>query len=913
MFAHWIVSSCMLLSIVLSQSDLSSNASEAEDYSGYEYDYYSSYEYGYYGYEIPDITFENEWGEEKGLFIAPDWTNWNVDREDGSGIFSCFNATERARYREIFQVTETELHLNGKTRFFSDNWGFGSLAVDIILQEIFGFQINMSLLYVSVIPMMENSWQFPAETGFQIPFFHLELWASDFTFWNLYRYASPEVDISLIGTPFFWVIMVREDTLAEVEAEIGDDTTFLDVWRTYLDPVVVAAMASPEDIDNLGGAPCNDDQTAFANCFNVDISVVSEYTGVEGGMLVNGTYYPPQCPVGDASDCMVLISFLPDYSMHLHADLIAQYDLKWVVKYIGGEWSSDTLELFQHLYENKRVLFEIYQPTVFGAGDWRFISMPVTHPFAQQDQIFGGVSSRMAFVSRFAHNLISSGFIMGTDDYKIMNEYIRNATGIYDPDHLPISCRWLKEHESSWSSWIDLEQKPQTEDLCERVSDATLQKLLEFRALSDLELEGVVMEQGNDLFRTLDSSMEDLYSIQYAMTQCITSQDDSDSQLHLLTVILAVIGFVMMIIALICIVSKRKEPIIKSSSFVMLMTLVSGGCMGLVYPFLNDTSVLSNCYMQPVIFQMSLTIICGAISFKTWRLSYYIKMANECKKPKTITDLNLVIRLGCVMTAVGTYLLVLFLVYPMETEGIVFEAEIFEVCKQEAAFKNCYLGLLLLECVQLAVVGQSVWSLRSLSTQFNESKWISVIMYHCCMFIVALIVLDQNIIEMNPDQIYFAKSIVVELFVFVSVFGLLIPKFVLIAKDVKFSGDIVAKDMIHIDTNAMTKDDVKKIKRLVSKFGYDLKKRGSVNLSHTDLFESTKGSVSRSFKGSVTRLFKRSVSQSQQFKRSVSDVSQSSVSARFVSQDTAEIELQVHNDEVRMKSQRPEEGKGEKN
>lgn len=183
------------------------------------------------------------------------------------------------------------------------------------------------------IPILENSWQFPVETGARVPFFHLELWASDFTFWDLYRYASPEVDISLMGTPFFWVIMVREETLAEVEAEIGDSTTFLDVWRTFLDPKVIDAMASPNQIGNQQGALCDVDQWTFDDCLDVD---VSEYTGIEGAVLVNGTYYPPQCPVDDHADCMVLISFLPDYSLHLHADLIQQYGLKWVVKYIGG-------------------------------------------------------------------------------------------------------------------------------------------------------------------------------------------------------------------------------------------------------------------------------------------------------------------------------------------------------------------------------------------------------------------------------------------------------------------------------------------------------------------------------------------------------------------------------------------------
>ena len=857
MFAEWTVLSCMLLSIVLSQSNLSSDATEEEEYSGSEYDYEYEYDSSYYyeyDYEWVYITFDDHEGEEQEWYFASH-TNWHYGRDDGLGVFSCFSEEERARYREMFQVSGLELDLNGRTRFASDDWGFGSIAVSIILQEIFGFQINMTELYHNAIDKMENSWRFPSESGYQVPFIHLELWAGDFTAWDLYHYDSPESDLSLIGVPYSWVIMMRDDMLAEVEAEIGDSTTFLDVWRTFLDPVVVAAMASPEDIDDLHLTYCGKHGGAhagpvFGNCSYVD---VSELTGVDGAMIVDGTYYPPQCPVGNASHCMVLISFRPEYSFHLHWDLIAQYDLQWVVKYIGWELGFDTLERFQELYENKRVLFEIYQPTVYGTGAWRFIAVPVKHPFAKQDQIFGGASSRMATVSHFAHDLATSGFMMGTDDFDVMLEYVLEKNGIYDEGHLNISCRWMKEHESSWIKWIDLEQKPQTEGLCDRVTDETLQKLLEFQTLSDLELEGVVMAEGAALFSILDSSIEDLYSIQYAMSQCISSQEDANSGLQWVTGVLAVIGWILMIFALILVVMKRKAAVIKSSSLVMLITLISGGCVGLVYPFLNDTSVVANCYLQPIIFQVSLTVICGAIWVKTWRLSYYIKMANAFKKPKTISDLNLILRLSCGVTAINLYLMAVFLGYPMDTEVIIFEAQKFDVCSYQGSFKECYLALLILECVQLIVVGQSVWSLRSLSAQFNESKWISVIMYHSCVFIVTLIVLDEDIIEMNPIQIYFAKSIIVELFVFVSVFGLLIPKFVMIVKDVQFSGDIVAKDMIQIDTNAMSKEDVKQIKRLVSKFGYDLKKRGSVVLSRTDPFESPNTSRKGSMESIVTQ------------------------------------------------------------
>merc|ERR1712096_99889 len=108
--------------------------------------------------------------------------------------------------------------------------------------------------------------------------------------------------------------------LEDVETALADNVTFLDVWRSFMNPDVVALMSSPSEIDNADGAYCDAEQWTFDNCLNVSVEDSCGRVPVPGAMIINGTYYPPQCPP-PADDCMVLVSFLPDYSLHLHADL----------------------------------------------------------------------------------------------------------------------------------------------------------------------------------------------------------------------------------------------------------------------------------------------------------------------------------------------------------------------------------------------------------------------------------------------------------------------------------------------------------------------------------------------------------------------------------------------------------------
>ena len=85
---------------------------------------------------------------------------------------------------------------------------------------------------------------------------------------------------------------------------------------------------------------------------------------------------------------MVLVAWLPDYSLHLHADLIALFDLKLCVKYMGMESYFIPMETFTRYHnENKKVLFEMWTPSIFTAGNWSYISLPVDHQIS--DQVWG--------------------------------------------------------------------------------------------------------------------------------------------------------------------------------------------------------------------------------------------------------------------------------------------------------------------------------------------------------------------------------------------------------------------------------------------------------------------------------------------------------------------------------------------
>ena len=202
--------------------------------------------------------------------------------------------------------------------------------------------------------------------------------------------------------------------------------------------------------------------------------------------------------------------------------------MKMVVIYLGSEIDETAMELFNDLYNSSaKVLFEMWKPSIFTAADWDFVSFPVQHDLAKQSQIFRGVSSAMKYISNFANNLLSSGFIMGTADYDWMFQQIylnydgEGSVGMYDWDHLDICCRWLNESEASWQNWIDVRQKQDTNSICADVTDETLLLLLAYRELSDVQIEATVMAQGRDFFEPLDATMIDLFSVHYALAHCI--------------------------------------------------------------------------------------------------------------------------------------------------------------------------------------------------------------------------------------------------------------------------------------------------------------------------------------------------------------------------------------------------------
>lgn len=535
-----------------------------------------------------------------------------------------------------------------------------------------------------------------------------------------------------------------------------------------------------------------------------------------------------------------------------------------------GEWQENTLALFQELYENERVLFEVYRPSVFGAGAWRYIAVPVDHPFSEQDQIFRGVSSRMQFVSRFANHLVSSGFIMSSEDYDVQNEYIRNISGIHDGDHLPISCKWLQEHESSWTTWIDLGQKPKTDTLCNRVTDETLQKLLEFRTLSDLELEGEVMFRGADMFNDLDSSMEDLYSIQYAMAYCIKSYDGGKSlfftlhifsdfalsdtmtscalplyssythctgedPLFLMNHVLSGLGLASMVILGVAILWFKDHQIMIASSETMCCVLIIGGIIGLCFSFLSDSNDAASCYARPYIIQIGLTLMCGSIMVKTWRLNKYIVAAKQYRVPGKISDLQCFVRILTVCFIVVSYLTIILALFPMEVgDEVVIDGVIYPDCLWSDEFKISYQILVALQTLKLALVAMDAWNLRNIGQQFNESKFIGIILYHNVVLVGAMLIVEE-LTMLNPNVRFVITNLLVTTLVFIISFILLIPKFINIYRGVEYSDKMsifatnADSDQLVIQKSQMSKVDILKIKKLLKSYGYDVVKRKSAN------------------------------------------------------------------------------------
>ena len=73
------------------------------------------------------------------------------------------------------------------------------------------------------------------------------------------------------------------------------------------------------------------------------------------------------------------------------------------------------------------------------------------------------------------------------------------------------------------------------------------------------------------------------------------------------------------------------------------------------------------------------------------------------------------------------------------------------------------------------------WNLRNIGQQFNESKFIGIILYHNVVLVGMILVVDE-LTMLNPNVRFVITNILVTLLVFVIAFILLLPKFINIAK-----------------------------------------------------------------------------------------------------------------------------------
>merc|ERR1712096_35320 len=447
-------------------------------------------------------------------------------------------------------------------------------------------------------------------------------------------------------------------------------------------------------------------------------------------------------------------------------------------------------------------------------GDWEYIAVPIDHPFSEQDQIFRGVSARMKFVSAFAYHLLSAGFIMSPSDYDWCNALIFDIVGVNNDgtEHITASCEWVKNFSSTWHSWIDLAQIQNTAEICSGVTDDTLQKLLQYRAHSDVELEAEVMSQGAMFFEELDSAMVDLFSVHYALDECLEDDDDSAAALNTMNVVLSGLGFA-----------------------TMCGVLVFGGVICLIFSFLKDSDDAFSCYARPFVIQIGLTLMCGSIMVKTWRLNKYIVSAKQYRVPTKISDFECLVRVSVVVVIVIVYLACLLGAYPMTVGNeVVIDGVVYKECLWHNDLKIAYQILVAVQTLKLALVAMDAWNLRNIGEQFNESKFIGIILYHNTVLVGMILVVDE-LTMLAPNIRFVITNLLVTVLVFVIALILLTPKFVNIWKGVEFSDAFSIfkehkdSDELVIKKSAMSKADIMKIKKLLKNYSYDVVKRVSAN------------------------------------------------------------------------------------
>ena len=620
--------------------------------------------------------------------MLPTSSNWRN--------FQCFNDEEIASIRQEYNITSEKLAIWKYFKYQVDDWSLDSLAWSILHRELLGIDVELFQFYDGAESLIKAT--------SEAAVFHNGIFEKD------YLGRGPGVDKATAATHSKTKWRMRSDVRDEIEAYLGanndNENLFLGHWRLFSHPAVIKAMNSSDEVviqpDEDGNFVC----------------------GVQHGCLHgDSTWYPPQCDPTLNARCMVLLQFLPEHDMELNRNLITEHQLPMVIKYLGSEQSPIGRSNFQRFYEERsRVIFQLRSGETQSLDQmgWTSIAMPNDHAIISKESIVRLKPSWLLHKALHLYIMHELSSLSPIQTQMIqMSIFAANQPETVDL-RMNAVCDWLKHPMNaqfspfSWKFWLVILKSAEDQSLslteydCETLTDEDLEYIL---SKSDDEILASPLS-GEFIFDGIDIQL-DSYSSIYVKRHCVTDfKEQKDAMLQIIGFILWGLAVAVLIAVTAGTIYWRKKKIIVASSVNMLGLIFLGAAITLLYQMFLEDDILSHCYARKYTFQVGFVMMFAALEEKTRRLAT-IQINIKLLKSVKITDFQLMLRIGAVLSLVIIYLTVLVAVYPIEIKERIVNRQRKAMCEWDEGAETAYVALVAAEVVALLMIGRLSWSLRT--------------------------------------------------------------------------------------------------------------------------------------------------------------------------------------------------------
>ena len=732
-----------------------------------------------------------------------------VPTDSGWSEFQCFSDEEINEYRQLFNIHKAKLDINGEFSILADDYSLLAYVPSILQRELLGMEVQL--------------WDFYDEAEIFVDFMTAQNSMTLVFHWGLLEKDvenSHGIHLSL-SSQTTWAM--QQDAARSLEEQLmshlGEECDLLlGQWRAFTRDEVIGLM------DNASSVviPPRDDGTMPC----------SEWYGCMHG---DSTWYPPRCANG-TNECMVLLQFLPEHDSELNRDLILNYNLSIVIKYMGSPKTHYGQSNFRTFYDGDyRVIFQLRSiDTVSADGyGWRSIVLPAGEEINDNQAMIALASN---VLSDWSMGLLEFAKAVGLDqsDVAWIQKEIFSATNKGTENEtkdirMQAVCDWMKTTEGGlkWRSWMLRASLDELSGpLCSTIDDQGLRSLdnRSEESLWTVDWFRPKNEDDSKLQEDVGGAIVDSLGAVFLKRNCISDHEEEQNlALVISAYCLAGCALVLLIVAIVATTVWKEQEIVVSSSIKLTAVLCVGALFALSVVLFLENDIASHCIMRMYVVQIGMTLMFGSLAVKIWRLSV-IHENIKLLRTINITEKTQIRRIGIVFLLLIGFLSSLMIIYPTDVRMNIVNGERTTMCEWDGKAETAYGVLLVLEALGLFLVARTAWSIKSVNDVYNEHKWIG-----STFLFAAVIVSVYSGIDMleTSDSTIIIQSMMMSVLVMLVISLVMMPRFCIIRQGKEYQPDSFEHDSISFASSLLTKQDLKRMRSLLRKFGYRVVLKGS--------------------------------------------------------------------------------------